>query len=149
MKKGGLASYPVVDIRVRLYDGTYHTVDSSDIAFQLAGILALQKALQQGNPILLEPIVNVEIRVPQDFVGDVIGTVNAKRGRVLDMLSSGKTQVVKSQVPLAEMANYTNELRSMTSGQGTYTMLFSHYEVVPAHIAQKIVDERKKEKEQQ
>lgn len=148
MKKGGLAYYPVVDIRVRLYDGTYHTVDSSDIAFQLAGILALQKALQQGNPILLEPIVNVEIRVPQDFVGDVIGTVNAKRGRVLDMLSSGKTQVVKSQVPLAEMANYTNELRSMTSGQGTYTMLFSHYEVVPAHIAQKIVDERKKEKEQ-
>jgi len=149
MKKGGLAGYPIVDIRVRLYDGSYHTVDSSDIAFQLAGILALNKAMQQASPILLEPIVNVEIRAPQDFVGDVIGTVNAKRGRVLDMLSSGKTQVVKSQVPLAEMANYTNELRSMTSGQGTYTMLFSHYEVVPAHIAQKIVDERKKEKEQQ
>ncbi|MBN1446119.1 MAG: elongation factor G [Candidatus Omnitrophica bacterium] len=149
MKKGSLAYYPVVDIRVRLYDGTYHTVDSSDIAFQLAGILALQKALQQGSPILLEPIVNVEIRVPQDFVGDVIGTVNAKRGKVLDMISSGRTQVVKSQVPLAEMANYTNELRSITSGQGTYTMLFSHYEVVPAHIAQKIIDERKKEKEQQ
>ncbi len=149
MKKGSLAYYPVVDIRVRLYDGTYHTVDSSDIAFQLAGILALQKALQQGNPILLEPIVNVEIRIPQDFVGDVMGTVNAKRGRVLDMITAGRTQVVKAQVPLAEMANYTNELRSITSGQGTYTMVFSHYEVVPSHIAQKIIDERKKEKEQQ
>lgn len=149
MKKGVLAGYPVVDIRVRLYDGTYHTVDSSDIAFQLAGILALNKALQQGEPILLEPIVNVEIRVPQEFVGDVIGTVNAKRGRVLDMFVAGKTQVVKSQVPLAEMANYTNELRSITSGKGTFTMVFSHYEVVPPHIAQKIVDERKKEKEAQ
>jgi len=149
MKKGSMAGYPVVDIRVRLYDGTYHTVDSSDIAFQLAGILALQKALQQGNPILLEPIVNVEIRVPQDFVGDVIGTVNAKRGKVLDMFLAGKTQVVKAQVPLAEMANYTNELRSITSGKGTFTMAFSHYEVVPPHIAQKIADERKKEKESQ
>jgi elongation factor G len=149
MKKGSMAGYPVVDIRVRLYDGTYHTVDSSDIAFQLAGILALQKALQQGNPILLEPIVNVEIRVPQDLVGDVIGTVNAKRGKVLDMLLSGKTQVIKALVPLAEMANYTNELRSITSGKGTFTMAFSHYEVVPPHIAQKIVDERKKEKESQ
>ncbi len=149
MKKGSMAGYPVVDIRVRLYDGTYHTVDSSDIAFQLAGILALNKALQEGNPILLEPIVNVEIRIPQEFVGDVIGTVNAKRGRVLDMFLAGKTQVVKSQVPLAEMANYTNELRSITSGKGTFTMVFSHYEVVPPHIAQKIVDERKKEKESQ
>ncbi len=149
MKKGSLAGYPVVDIRVRLYDGTYHTVDSSDIAFQLAGILALNKALQAGNPILLEPIVNVEIRVPQDLVGDVIGTVNAKRGNVLDMVPAGKTQVIKSQVPLAEMANYTNELRSITSGKGTFTMAFSHYEVVPPHITQKIVDERKKEKESQ
>ncbi len=149
MKKGGLAGYPIVDIRVRLYDGSYHTVDSSDIAFQLAGILALNKAMQQASPILLEPIVNVEIRVPQDFVGDVIGTVNAKRGKVMDMFLSGKTQVVKSQVPLAEMANYTNELRSITSGKGTFTMAFSHYEVVPPHIAQKIVDEKKKEKETQ
>jgi elongation factor G len=124
-------------------------VDSSDIAFQLAGILALNKAMQQASPILLEPIVNVEIRVPQDFVGDVIGTVNAKRGKVMDMFLSGKTQVVKSQVPLAEMANYTNELRSITSGKGTFTMAFSHYEVVPPHIAQKIVDEKKKEKETQ
>ncbi|HOL21832.1 MAG TPA: elongation factor G [bacterium] len=147
MKKGVLAHYPVVDIRVRLYDGTYHTVDSSDIAFQLAGILALQKALQQANPVLLEPIVNVEIRIPQEFVGDVIGTINAKRGKVLDMVASGRNHIVKAQVPLAEMANYTNELRSITSGSGTYTMAFSHYEEVPNHIATKIIEERKKERE--
>lgn len=147
MKKGVLAHYPVVDIRVRLYDGTYHVVDSSDIAFQIAGILALQKALQQANPVLLEPIVNVEISIPQEFVGDVIGTINAKRGRVLDMTSTGKSSVIKAQVPLAEMANYTNELRSITSGSGTYTMAFSHYEEVPTHIAQKIIEERKKERE--
>ncbi|MCM8830335.1 MAG: elongation factor G [Candidatus Omnitrophica bacterium] len=147
MKRGVLANYPVVDIRVRLYDGTYHVVDSSDIAFQLAGILALQKALQQANPVLLEPIVNVEIRIPQEFVGDVAGTINAKRGRILDMASTGKISVIKAQAPLAEMSNYTNELRSITSGRGTYTMAFSHYEEVPSHIATKIIEERKKERQ--
>lgn len=147
LKKGVIAGFPIVDIRVRLYDGTYHTVDSSDIAFQVAGSLALQKGFQQADPILLEPIVNVDISIPQELIGDVIGTVNSKRGKVLDMSVSGKRQVIKAQVPLAEMANYTSELRSITSGTGTYTMVFSHYEVVPAHIAQKIIDERKKEKE--
>ncbi len=147
LKKGIIAGFPIVDIKVRLYDGTYHTVDSSDIAFQIAGSLALQKGFQQANPILLEPIVNVDISVPQELIGDVIGTVNSKRGKVLDMSGTGKRQVIKAQVPLAEMANYTNELRSITSGTGTYTMVFSHYEVVPAHIAQKIIEERKKEKE--
>lgn len=147
MKKGVLASYPMVDLRVILYDGTFHPVDSSDIAFQIAGSMALQKAAQQAGPILLEPIVNVEIRAPQELVGDVIGTINAKRGKVLDMTVVGKNQVIKAQVPLAEMANYTNELRSITSGKGNYTMAFSHYEPVPSHIAQKIIDERKKEKE--
>ena len=147
MKKGVLANYPIVDIKVTLYDGSYHSVDSSDIAFQIAGSMALQKAVQQANPILLEPIVNVEIRAPQEFVGDIIGTINSKRGKVLDMTISGKTQIVKAQVPLAEMANYTNELRSITSGKGTYTMEFSHYEVVPSHIAQKIIEQRKEKKE--
>ena len=147
LKKGIVAGFPIVDIRVRLYDGTYHTVDSSDIAFQVAGALALQKGFQDASPILLEPIVNVDISIPQELIGDVIGTVNSKRGKVLDMNVSGRRQVIKAQVPLAEMANYTNELRSITSGTGTYTMAFSHYEVVPAHIAQKIIDERKKEKE--
>ncbi len=147
MKKGILANYPMVDIRVILYDGSFHPVDSSDIAFQIAGSMALQKAAQQAGPILLEPIVNVEIRAPQEFVGDVIGTINAKRGKVLDMTVVGKNQVIKAQVPLAEMANYTNELRSITSGKGNYSMAFSHYEPVPSHIATKIIEERKKEKE--
>ncbi|MCM8804173.1 MAG: elongation factor G [Candidatus Omnitrophica bacterium] len=148
MKKGFLANYPIVDIRVILYDGSYHVVDSSDIAFQIAGSMALQKAVSQANPILLEPIVNVEIRVPSDFVGDVIGTINSKRGKVLDMISSSNYQIIKSQVPLAEMSNYTNELRSITSGKGVYSMEFSHYEEVPSHIAAKIIEQRKKEKEE-
>jgi elongation factor G len=148
MKKGVLANYPIVDIRVILYDGSYHVVDSSDIAFQIAGSMALQKAVSAANPILLEPIVNVEIRVPSEFVGDVIGSINSKRGKVLDMISSSNFQIIKAQVPLAEMSNYTNELRSITSGKGTYTMEFSHYEEVPSHIAAKIIEQRKKEKEE-
>jgi len=147
MKKGVLANYPIVDIRVVLYDGSYHVVDSSDIAFQIAGSMALQKAVSQANPILLEPIVNVEIRVPSEFVGDVIGTINSKRGKVVDLISSGNFQIIKAQVPLAEMSNYTNELRSITSGKGVYSMEFSHYEEVPPHIAAKIIEQRKKEKE--
>ncbi|HOK56133.1 MAG TPA: elongation factor G [bacterium] len=148
MKKGVLANYPIVDIRVILYDGSYHVVDSSDIAFQIAGSMALQKAVSEAKPVLLEPIVNVEIRVPSENVGDVIGTINSKRGKVLDMLSSGSFQIVKAQVPLAEMSNYTNELRSLTSGKGTFSMEFSHYEEVPSHIAAKIIEQRKKEKEE-
>jgi elongation factor G len=148
MKKGVLANYPIVDIRVILYDGSYHVVDSSDIAFQIAGSMALQKAVSAANPILLEPIVNVEIRVPSEFVGDVIGTINSKRGKVIDMITSSNFQIIKAQVPLAEMSNYTNELRSITSGKGTYTMEFSHYEEVPSHIAVKIIEQRKKEKEE-
>ncbi|MCM8772070.1 MAG: elongation factor G [Candidatus Omnitrophica bacterium] len=147
MKKGVLANYPIVDIRVILYDGSYHVVDSSDIAFQIAGSMALQKAVSQANPILLEPIVNVEIRVPSEFVGDVIGTINSKRGKVIDLISSSNFQIIKAQVPLAEMLNYTNELRSITSGKGTFSMEFSHYEEVPPHIASKIIEQRKKEKE--
>ncbi len=148
MKKGVLANYPIVDIRVILYDGSYHVVDSSDIAFQIAGSMALQKAVSAANPILLEPIVNVEIRVPSEFVGDVIGSINSKRGKVLDLVSSSNFQIIKAQVPLAEMSNYTNELRSITSGKGTYTMEFSHYEEVPPHIAAKIIEQRKREKEE-
>jgi len=147
LNRGVLAGYPIVDLKVTLTDGSYHTVDSSDIAFQLAGILALHKGVGDARPILLEPIVNVEVRVPQDFVGEVIGSINAKRGRVLDMLVSGNTQVIKAQVPLGEMSSYTSEIRSITSGKGAYSLEFSHYEVVPSHIAEKIVEERKREKE--
>jgi elongation factor G len=148
MKKGVIANYPIVDVKVTLYDGSYHTVDSSDIAFQIAGSMALQKAIQQAKPILLEPIVDVEISIPQEFVGDIIGTVNSKRGKVLDMGITGNIQNIKAQVPLAEMANYTSELRSITSGKGSYSMAFSHYEVVPFNVAEKITEERQREKKE-
>ncbi len=147
MSKGVLAGYPIVDIKVTVYDGSYHVVDSSDIAFQLAGILALQKAVQDAKPVLLEPIMNVEVSVPQEFVGDVMGTINAKRGRVLEMTAHGNNQVVKALVPLAEMSNYSTELRSLTSGRGTFVMSFFHYEEVPPHLAEKIIETKKVKKE--
>ncbi|MCM8825745.1 MAG: elongation factor G, partial [Candidatus Omnitrophica bacterium] len=147
MSNGVLAGYPIVDVKVTVYDGSYHVVDSSDIAFQLAGILAMQKAVQQAKPVLLEPIMNVEVSVPQEFVGDVMGTINAKRGRVLEMTAHGNNHVVKALVPLAEMSNYATELRSLTSGRGTFTMSFSHYEEVPPHLAEKIIEAKKVKKE--
>ncbi|MCM8821972.1 MAG: elongation factor G [Candidatus Omnitrophica bacterium] len=147
MSKGVIAGYPIVDIKVTVYDGSYHVVDSSDIAFQLAGILALQKAVQDAKPVLLEPIMNVEVSVPQEFVGDVMGTINAKRGRVLEMTAHGNNQVIKALVPLAEMSSYATELRSLTSGRGTFAMIFSHYEEVPSHLAEKIIDAKKSKKE--
>lgn len=148
MSRGVLAGYPIVDIKVTVYDGSYHVVDSSDIAFQLAGILALQKAVQEAKPVLLEPIMNVEVSVPQEFVGDVMGTINAKRGRVLEMTAHGANQVIKALVPLAEMSNYATELRSLTSGRGTFTMSFSHYEEVPPHLAERIIEAKKAKKEE-
>ncbi|HPP66908.1 MAG TPA: elongation factor G, partial [bacterium] len=147
MSKGVLAGYPMVDMKVTVYDGSYHVVDSSDIAFQLAGSLALQKAVQEAKPVLLEPIMNVEVSVPQEFVGDVMGTINAKRGRVLEMTTHGTNQIVKALVPLAEMSNYATELRSLTRGRGTFSMTFSHYEEVPAHIAEKIIQAKKTARE--
>ena len=147
MSRGVLAGYPIVDVKVTVYDGSYHVVDSSDIAFQLAGILALQKAVQDARPVLLEPIMNVEVSVPQEFVGDVMGTINAKRGRVLEMTTHGNSQVIRAQVPLAEMSNYATELRSLTSGRGTFAMSFSHYEEVPPHLAEKIIEAKKTKSE--
>lgn len=147
MSKGVLSGYPIVDIKVTVYDGSYHVVDSSDIAFQLAGILALQNAVKNAKPVLLEPIMNVEVSVPQEFVGDVMGTINAKRGRILEMTAHGNTQVVKALVPLAEMSSYATELRSLTSGRGTFVMSFSHYEEVPPHLAEKIIEAKKEKKE--
>jgi elongation factor G len=147
IKKGTLAGYPVVDIRATLYDGSYHVVDSSDIAFQVAASLAFQKAMQSAKPVLLEPIMNAEINIPQEFVGDIIGTVNAKRGRVLEMITHGSNQLVKAQIPLAEMSNYATELRSLTSGRSSYSMTFSHYEEMPSHLAEKIIAAKKPAKE--
>ena len=141
--KGHLAGYPVVDFRVILYDGSYHDVDSSELAFKIAGSLAFKKAMEQANPVLLEPIMNVEVYAPEAYAGDLMGDLNSRRGRVLGMDSRAGAQVIKAQVPMAEMLTYAPTLTSMTQGRGDYTMEFSHYEIVPAQIADKIVSQAK------
>jgi elongation factor G len=147
MKRGIFAGFPVVDLKVTLYDGSYHDVDSSDMAFQIAASMGLQKGFLEAHPILLEPIMNVEITAPSDNAGDVIGDINGRRGRVLGMEPDGEVVAVRAQVPMAEMLTYESTLRSMTGGRGAYSMEPSHYEEVPAHIAEKVVKEAKAEKE--
>jgi len=147
MKKGILAGYPIVDMKVTLYDGSYHDVDSSDMAFQIAASMGLQKVFVDAHPILLEPIVTVEVTTPSDHAGDVIGDMNSRRGRILGMEPAGETAVVRAAVPMAEMLTYESTLRSMTGGRGGYAMEFSHYEEVPAFIAEKIVKEVKADRE--
>lgn len=149
MQKGALAGYPVVDVKVSLFDGSYHDVDSSDMAFQIAGSMAFKKAEQEAAPILLEPIMNIEVVVPKDYVGDVSSDISGRRGRVSGMDHQGDMGVVKAQVPLAELYKYSTTIRSMTSGAGSHSMSFSHYEQVPAHVAQKVIDESKKFREEQ
>jgi elongation factor G len=147
MQRGVLAGYPLVDLRATLYDGSYHPVDSSDMAFKIAGSMALQKAVAEAEPRLLEPIMNVEVVVPDPHMGDVIGHLNGKRGRIQGMEPGPPgTQIIRAQVPLAEMFAYATELRSMTQGRASYTMKFSHYEEVPGHIAQRIVEEAQQRK---
>jgi len=137
--KGYLAGYPVVDFRVILYDGSYHEVDSSDLAFKIAGSFAFKKCMEQARPCLLEPIMNVEVNVPQNNSGDIAGNLNGRRGRILGMDPKAGSTLIKAQAPLAEMLTYASDLTSMTQGRGTYSMEFSHYDVVPQHIADKIV----------
>ena len=147
MKKGILAGYPVVDMKVTLYDGSSHDVDSSDMAFQIAASMGLQKVFMDAHPILLEPIMNVEVTTPADHAGDVIGDLNSRRGRIVGMEPAGETAAVRAVVPMAEMLTYESSLRSMTGGRGGYSMEFSHYEEVPAFLADKVVKEAKAEKE--
>ncbi|MBU4485036.1 elongation factor G [bacterium] len=149
MKKGVLAGYPVVGIRATCFDGSYHDVDSSDMSFQIAGSMAFKKAQEAASPHLLEPILKVETTVPSDFVGDVTSDFSSRRGKVSSMDHIGDMGVVKATVPMSEMDNYSAAVKSITSGAGTFTMVFSHYEPVPPHMAQKIVDEAKKAQEEQ
>src|SRR5437899_1870270 len=149
MKRGILAGYPIVDLKVTLYDGSYHDVDSSDMAFQIAASMGLQKVFMDAHPILLEPIMNVEVNCPTDTTGDVIGDLNSRRGRIAGMEPAGETAVVRAQAPMAEMLTYEPSLRSMTGGRGGYSMEFSHYEEVPAFLAEKVIKEVKTEKEKQ
>ncbi|HNZ31610.1 MAG TPA: elongation factor G [Smithellaceae bacterium] len=146
--EGVLAGYPVVDFKISLVDGSYHTVDSSEMAFKIAGSMAFKKGVMQCQPILLEPIVNIDIEIPEEYMGDVIGDLNSRRGRVLGMDTKGTNQVIKGQVPLAEILKYAPDLRSMTSGRGNFTYTHSHYEEVPSFIAEKIIAAAKKDKEE-
>ncbi len=141
--RGYLAGCPVVDFRVILYDGSYHEVDSSEMAFKIAGSLAFKKAMEQAHPCLLEPVMNVEVYAPDAYAGDLMGDLNSRRGRVQGMDSKGGMQVIKAQVPMAEMLSYAPSLTSMTQGRGDYTMEFSHYDIVPQQIAEKIVEKYK------
>jgi len=146
---GVLAGYPVVDFKVILYDGKDHPVDSSEMAFKIAGSLAFKEAVQKAKPALLEPIMNVEITVPDENTGDIMGDLSSRRGRPQGMDPVGSNAVIKAQVPMAEMLTYSSDLTSMTGGRGSYTMEFSHYEIVPAHVSEKIIEKAKKDKEEQ
>jgi len=139
--EGAVAGYPIVDLRVTLCDGSYHEVDSSDMAFQIAGAMALRKAIQGAGPALLEPIMGVEIVIPEEYLGAISGDVNSRRGRIMGMDVKGKSQVVKARVPLSEMFTYANDLRSLTGGRGSYTMRYSYYEEVPHKIASGIINQ--------
>jgi elongation factor G len=148
MQEGVVAGYPVKDVRVRVYDGSYHSVDSSEMAFKVAGSQAMKQAMEEARPVLLEPIMLVSVNAPEDTVGDVIGDLNSRRGRPLGMepVGAGMTDI-KAEVPMAEMLSYAPDLRSITGGQGEFTMEFERYEEVPGHLAGKVVDEARAERE--
>ena len=149
LHEGVMAGYPVADIKMTLYDGSFHAVDSSDICFKIAGAQALKKGLTQGQPTLLEPIMDLRVIVPDDYTGDIIGDLNSKRARVLGMNPEDGTNVIDAQVPLAEILRYAIDLKSITQGRATYTATFSHYEEAPLHVAQKVTAEKQAEKAKQ
>ncbi len=146
IQEGVLARYPVIDIKTTVYDGSFHPVDSSEICFKIAGAGALKKGLAEGQPILLEPIMNIEVAIPEDYTGDIIGDLNTKRARVQGMNPGGGVNVIEAQVPQAEILRYSIDLKSITQGRGSYKASFSHYEEVPAHVAEKIIASRQAEK---
>jgi len=145
MERGVLAGYPMVDVRVYLVDGSYHTVDSSEMAFKVAGSLAFKKAAAEANPVLLEPVMTITIRVPKDCVGDVMGDLNSRRGKVLGMDSQERAEIITAQVPQAEILLYGPDLTSITAGRGSYAAAFDHYDEVPKHLSDKIVEAAAKE----
>jgi elongation factor G len=147
MLSGILAGFPVVDVRVALYDGTYHTVDSSEMAFKIAASMGFKKGMEQANPVLLEPVMKMEINVPDDKLGDIIGDVNSRRGKILGAEPKAGSQTIKALVPMAEVITYATDLRGMTADRGIFTMEFSHYEEVPTYLSQKIITAAKPEKE--
>jgi elongation factor G len=146
--RGFLAGYPMVDFKVTLFDGSFHTVDSNELSFKLAGSLAFKDAMSRARPTLLEPIMTVEAYAPSDFAGDLMGDLNSRRGRIAGMDTRGAMTVIRAQVPMAEMLTYEQHLTSATGGRGTYHMEFSHYEEVPSHLQTKIIAAAKAERGQ-
>jgi len=140
LDSGVIAGYPVVDVRVELVDGSYHEVDSSEMAFQVAGSMAIKEALKRANPVLLEPVMDVEVVVPEEFLGDVMGDLSARRGHIQGMDSRGGGQVIRAMVPLSEMFGYATTVRSKTQGRATFTMQFDHYAEVPKSISAEIAE---------
>ncbi|MDD3818494.1 MAG: elongation factor G [Actinomycetota bacterium] len=148
LQKGVIAGYPVVDVSVNLYDGSYHTVDSSEMAFKIAASMAFKKGMQEASPVILEPIMEFEIIVPEKYMGDIIGDINSKRGKIISMTPiENKKQLIKAFVPQSETFNYSTDLTSLTQGKGRFTQKFSHYEELPPNLAQKVAEERNKQKE--
>jgi elongation factor G len=147
MQTGTLAGYPVKDVKVRLYDGSHHSVDSSEMAFKIAGSMAFKQAMEQADPVLLEPIMLLTVTVPDDVVGDVVGDLNSRRGRPLGLESKGSATEIKAEVPLAEVLDYARDLRQITGGRGDYTMEFARHEEIPGHLAQKVISEARAEEE--
>ncbi len=139
MENGIIAGYPVVDVKVTLKDGSYHDVDSSEMAFKIAGSIGFREASQKASPIILEPVMEVEVVTPEEYMGDVMGDLNGRRGQIEGMEPRNTAQVIKAMVPLAEMFGYATDLRSKTQGRATYTMQFSHYEKTPKNIAKEII----------
>ena len=139
MQSGPMLGFPVVDMKVSLYDGSYHEVDSSEMAFKIAGSMALKEAVQKGAPALLEPIMRVEVTVPEDYMGDIIGDLNSRRGQIQGMEARGNAQIVRAFVPLSEMFGYATDMRSMTQGRASYSMFFDHYSQVPNNLAQQLM----------
>jgi elongation factor G len=148
MQEGVVAGFPLRDVRIRLYDCSYHTVDSSEMAFKIAGSMAFKQAYEQADPVLLEPIMEVDVTVPDETVGAVNGDLNSRRGRLLGMEPSAGMTSIRAEVPMAEILTYAQSLTSLTGGRGDYHMHFARYEEVPTHIAQRVIAERKKELEE-
>ena len=145
LQRGVLAGYPLVDVKAKLVDGSYHDVDSSEMAFKIAASLALKNAASKCNPAILEPVMKVEVTIPEEYMGDIMGQVTARRGRVEGMEARGNAQIVKAMVPLSEMFGYATSLRSSTQGRGVFSMHFDHYEQVPKSISEEIIKKNKGE----
>jgi elongation factor G len=143
MSEGVLAGYPVVDVRVTVYDGSYHVVDSSELAFKIAASMGFKKAMEGAHPVLLEPVMTVEVDAPDDCIGSVIGDLNSRRGRIVTVMANGQTETVTATVPLADMLKYAPVLNSITAGRGRYVMEYAHYEEVPREIAARVIEEHK------